>query len=186
MEVDSTFQSPMHQALTESRLATAPAPRMRPRPILGRRACRARAFTLLEGLIAAIVVAMVASAAAVAVSVGMSTQLDNQNAVLAMHAAELQMSSCMESDYDGMDALAGTEATGQMLAPRRPGQVNRPFLPDSFADLSRVTTVTAETRTFAQYNNISVPGKRVTIEVFGPGNTLLARLVRFRAQELDL
>lgn len=176
----------MSRALTILPTATAPAPRVRLRPVTGRRACRARAFTLLEGLVAAIVVAMVASAAAVAVSVGMSTQLDNQNAVLAMHAAELQMSSCMEADYDSMDAMAGSEAAGQMLAPRRPGQVNRPFLPDSFADLRRVTTITAETRTFSQYNNISIPGKRITIEVFGPGNTLLARLVRFRAQEVDL
>lgn len=155
-------------------------------PWRGANAAVARAFTLLEGLIAAIVVALVASAAAVAVSVGMSTQADNQLAVLAMHAAELQMSSCMEATYDGMDTLAGTEATGLLLAPARPGSTTRPSMPESFSEFSRVTTVTPETRTFVQYNGISIVGKRVVIEVFGPANTLYARLVRFRPQESHL
>lgn len=145
-----------------------------------------RAFTLLEGLIAAVVVAIVASAAAVAVSVGMATQQENQMAVLAMHSAELQMSSCMEAPYATMESLAGTEEAGEMRAPMRPGGAVRPLLPQSFSQLSRVTTVTPETRTFAQYNNISIVGKRVEIEVYGPDNTLYARLVRFRAQEDQL
>jgi type II secretory pathway pseudopilin PulG len=147
---------------------------------------RTRAFTLLEGLIATLVVALVASAAAVAVSVGMATQEDNRLAVFAMHAAELQLSSCLEASYDGMNGLAGTEAQGQMRAPARPGSTARPLLPESFAALSRITTITPETRTFAQYNNISIEGKRINIRVFGPSGNLLAELTRFRAREDQL
>lgn len=147
--------------------------------------CR-RAFTLMEALIAVVVIAMVASAAAVAVSVGVATQQQNRMAVLAMHAAELQMSTCMEAAYSDVDALAGTELSGQLLAPPRPGAATQPFLPASFDGLVRVTTVTPETRTFNQYNNVQVTGKTIQVDVFGPNDTLLARLVRFRGQEDQL
>ncbi len=142
-----------------------------------------RAFTLMEALVAAVVVALVAAAAAVAVSVGVATQEDGRMAVLAMHAAELQMSSCMEASYDTMDSLAGQEDTGQMLAPARPGSTTRPLLPSSFSQLRRVTTITASTKTFSQYGNITVEGKQVVVSVFGPGNTLLAQLTRYRSKE---
>ncbi len=135
---------------------------------------------------AAVVVAMVASAAALAVSVGIATQQHNRLAVLAMHAAELQMSSCLEADYSAVSAMAGTENAGAMLAPARPGSSTRPNLPSSFNELSRVTTVTAETRTFAQYNNVQVTGLRIQVDVLGPDNSLLARLIRFRGQEDQL
>jgi type II secretory pathway pseudopilin PulG len=145
-----------------------------------------RAFTLMEALVAAVVVAMVAASAAVAVSVGIATQQENRLAVLAMHAAELQMSSCMEADYDDMDDLAGTENAGELLAPARPGSTERPLLPASFSELSRITTVTASTKTFTQYNNVQVVGKTIQVDVMGPNNTLLARLIRFRGLEDQL
>lgn len=173
----------MHSAAFH--VPSPPAHPSRARRLL-RAARRTRAFTLLEGLIATLVVALVASAAAVAVSVGMATQEDNRLAVFAMHAAELQLSSCLEATYDGMDSLAGTEPEGEMRAPARPGSTTRPMLPESFSALSRITTVTAETRTFAQYNNISIEGKRINIRVFGPSGNLLAELVRFRARENQL
>lgn len=160
-------------SVTKSRTAVPAAP-------------HARAFTLIEALVAAVVVAMVAASAAMAVSVGVATQQQNRLAVLGMQAAELQMSSCMEADYADVDALAGTEDEGEMLAPLRAGATVRPLLPDSFSELSRITTVTAETRTFADYNNVQVVGKRIQVDVMGPGNTLLARLIRFRAQEDQL
>ncbi|MFO0962517.1 MAG: prepilin-type N-terminal cleavage/methylation domain-containing protein [Phycisphaerales bacterium] len=165
MEVQLTKASPGHARRT---------PRMGRAP---------RGFTLLEALIAALIVAIVAAAASMSVAVGIAIQEQNRLSVLAMHAAELQMSSVMEATYDGVDALAGTETTGNMLAPARPGGSTRPALPSAFSQLSRITTVTAENRTFSSYNNYTVTGKRITVTVYGPDGTQLAQLVRYRGKE---
>lgn len=144
---------------------------------------RRRAFTLVEALVASVIVATVASAAAMSVAVGIAVQEQNRLAVMAMHAAELQMSVAMETSYDGMPALAGTEAMGHLLAPPRPGSAVRPELPSAFAQLSRTTSVTVENRTFTQYGNYVMQGRRVEVSVFGPDGTLLARLQRFRPKD---
>lgn len=144
---------------------------------------RARAFTLVEALVATVVVAMVASAAAMSVAVGVAVQEQNRLSVLAMHAAELQMSVAMETAYDSLPGLVATEAQGRMLAPPRPGSSVRPELPAAFAPFSRTTTVTAENRTFTQFGNHVMQGYRVVISVYGPDGTLLARLQRYRAKD---
>ena len=105
--------------------------------------------------------------------------------VLALQAAELQMSTLLEQPYDTVGSLAGTEAAGSMKAPARPGGAVRPDLPTSFARLSRTTSVTAENRTFPQLNNHTVEGKRLEVTVTGPDGSTLARLVRFRGKEPD-
>ncbi len=144
---------------------------------------RTRAFTLLEALIATVIVAMVASAAAMSVAVGIAVQEQNRLSVIAMHAAELQMSTVMETDYDSLGGLAGEEPLGQLLAPARPGSTVRPLLPSGFSELSRTTTVAAQNRTFSQYNSYVVTGKLITVTVFGPDGTQLAQLVRYRGKE---
>ena len=154
-----------------------------PRPGAGGPWRASRAFTLLEALIASVIVAMVAATASVSVAGGAAVEQQNRLAVVAMQAAELQMSSLMELGYDEMETLAGQEAAGAMLAPLRPGASQRPALPGAFAGLSRVTTVTAENRSFAQYNNHVVEGKRIEVEVSGPDGSVLARLVRFRGKD---
>jgi hypothetical protein len=82
-----------------------------------------------------------------------------------------------------MNTLAGTEAVGQLLAPKRPGATAREPLPATFAELSRVTTIVTENRTLTQYNNYTVSGKRIDITVIGPNGLTLARLVRFRGAD---
>ena len=144
---------------------------------------RRRAFTLLEALIASVIVAMVAATASMSVAVGAAVEEQNRLAVLAMQAAELQMGTMLEAGYDDMDALAGEEAAGAMLAPPRAGAQSRTALPPGFAPLARSTTVAAENRTFAQYNNHVVEGKRIEVTVSGPGGQVLARLVRFRGRD---
>ncbi len=144
---------------------------------------RARAFTLIEALVATVVVAMVASAAAMSVAVGVAVQEQNRLSVLAMHAAELQMSVAMETAYDSLPGVASTEAQGHLLAPPRPGSSARPELPAAFAPFSRTTTVTAEDRTFTQFGNHVMQGYRIVISVYGPDGTLLAQLQRYRAKD---
>lgn len=141
---------------------------------------RPRGFTLLEALIASVIVAMVAATASMSVAVGASIEQQNRLSVLAMQAAELQMSSVLEQSYDTMSTLTGTEAVGAMLAPMRPGATVRGLLPSTFSELSRVTTIVTENRTLTQYNNYTVSGKRIDVTVIGPGGITLAHLVRFR------
>lgn len=142
-----------------------------------------RGFTLLEALIASVIVAMVAATASMSVAVGAAVEQQNRLSVLAMQAAELQMGTLLEATYDGMDALAGSESAGAMLGPMRPGAAQRAALPASFSQLSRTTSVTAESRLFTQYNGHTVEGKRIEISVLGPDGTTLARLVRFRGRD---
>lgn len=143
----------------------------------------ARAFTLVEALVATVVVAMVASAAAMSVAVGVAVQEQNRLSVLAMHAAELQMSVAMETAYDSLPGVASTEAVGNLLAPPRPGSSARPAMPDAFAQFSRTTTVTAENRTFAQFGNHVMQGYRIVVSVYAADGTLLAQLQRYRAKD---
>jgi hypothetical protein len=82
-----------------------------------------------------------------------------------------------------MNTLAGTEAVGQLLAPKRPGAAAREFLPATFSELSRVTTIITENRTLTQYNNYTVSGKRIEVAVIGPDGLSLALLVRFRGMD---
>ena len=144
---------------------------------------QARAFTLVEALIATVIVSMVALAGSTAVAVGMAIEQENRMSVLATQAAELQMGSVLEQSYDTMYTLAGTEAQGAMLGPKRPGASTRAALPEAFADLARTTTVTAENRNFTQYNNYTVTGMRIEVTVTGPDGSTLARLVRFRGKD---
>lgn len=146
---------------------------------------RQRGFTLLEALIASVIVAMVAATASMSVAVGAAVEEQNRLSVLAMQAAEMQMSSLLQAPYDSVDVLAGTEVAGTLMAPARPGEQARVNLPSGFAGLTRVTSVTAENRTFAQYNNHTVQGKRMEVVVTGPDGSELARLVRFRGKEPD-
>lgn len=168
------------------------APRPEPTPNTGgggtwqvsmRRPRAARAFTLLEALIASVIVAMVAATASMSVAVGAAVEEQNRLSVLAMQAAELQMSSLLEAPYDTVGSLAGTEAAGSMKAPLRPGASQRTDLPATFAQLSRTTAVTTENRTFTQLNNHTVEGKRLEVTVIGPDGSTLAHLVRFRGKE---
>lgn len=144
-----------------------------------------RAFTLIEALVASVIVAMVAGTAAMSVAVGAAIESQNRLSVLAMQAAELRLGEVLELPYDGMSVLAGTEAPGTLCAPSRPGAGGAPgpVLPESFAALSRTTAVVDEDRAFPALNNHVVRGKRVEVTVSGPDGSTLARLVRFRGKD---
>jgi prepilin-type N-terminal cleavage/methylation domain-containing protein len=148
-----------------------------------RYASRRRAFTLLEALIASVIVAMVALAASTSVAVGIAVEEDNRLAVLAMHAAEQQMGTILEREYDDMASLAGEEGVGAMLLPPRAGTSVRESMGPAFDRLSRITAIATENRYFAQYNGHTVEGRRIEVTVLGPDGRELARLVRFRGKD---
>ena len=144
-------------------------------------------FTLIESLIAIVIVAMVASAAAVGMGVSIATQEDARLAQLATQVAQQQVSFLMEKPFASMVDYAGTEALGQMKAPLDAGATDRSkVLTGEWAKLSRVTTLTSEPTTFTQYNSFVVDGMRIDVQVKGPDGTVYATIRRHRTNEAAL
>ena len=146
-----------------------------------------KGFTLIESLVAIVIVAMVASAAAVGMGVSIATQEDARLAQLATQAAQQQVSFLMEKPFASMVDYAGTEALGQMKAPLDAGATDRSkVLTGEWAKLSRVTTLTSEPTTFTQYNSFVVDGMRIDVQVLGPDGTVYATIRRHRTNEAAL
>lgn len=147
---------------------------------------RRRAFTLMEALVAVVILSIVASGAAVGIGLGTAAQAQGRLSQLAMQAAEQQMGFLLEQPFDGMAALAEEESVGEMRAPPAGGGVSREATLDgAFALLGRRTTVTSEPLTFNQYNAFTIDGARIEIEVFGADGTVYASLRRHRCREDD-
>ena len=144
-------------------------------------------FTLIESLVAIVIVAMVASAAAVGLGLSVATQEDARLAQIATQAAQQQISFLMEKPFASMADYAGTETLGQMLAPLDAGATDRDkILIGAWANLGRTTTLTSEPITFAQYNGFVVDGIRIDVQVFGPDGTIYATIRRHRTNEASL
>lgn len=154
----------------------------------GTRVPNRRGTTLIEGLVASVVLALVAAGASMALGIGVGAQRDAQRQLLAGIAAEQQISTIMSAAYSETSSFAGVEEVGALLTPPRPtssGSLVRDPMSAAFADFGRTTTVTAETRTFATYNNFSVPGWKIKVTVTDATGRVLADLERFRAQEVE-
>ena len=146
-----------------------------------------KGFTLIESLVAIVIVAMVASAAAVGLGLSVATQEDARLAQIATQAAQQQISFLMEKPFASMADYAGTETLGQMLAPLDAGATDRDkMLIGEWANLGRTTTLTSEPITFAQYNGFVVDGIRIDVQVFGPDGTIYATIRRHRTNEASL
>ena len=146
-----------------------------------------KGFTLIESLVAIVIVAMVASAAAVGLGLSVATQEDARLAQIATQAAQQQISFLMEKPFASMADYAGTETLGQMLAPLDAGATDRDkILIGAWANLGRTTTLTSEPITFAQYNGFVVDGMRIDVQVFGPDGTIYATIRRHRTNEASL
>ena len=152
-------------------------------------------FTLVEALVAIVVVSMVASAAAVGVGLPAAAQEDARLSQLAMQAAKQQVDFLMEQPFASMAESVGipvssntvTEEVGQMKAPPAAGGVVRTLtLGSEWAKLGRRTTLTSEPTTFTNYNNFLVEGMSISVEVFGPDGTIYATLRRHRTNEAPL
>jgi len=148
---------------------------------------RNKGFTLLEALVAIVVVAMIASAAALAMGLSSATQEESRLMQIAAQAAGQQVAFLIETPYDNMRNFAGTEEVGTMLAPPAGGGVTRTLLlSGSFSKLGRRTTLTSEPFTFTQFNGFVVEGTRIDVEIFGPDNTVYASIRRHRTKESPL
>jgi hypothetical protein len=147
------------------------------------RAARVAAFTLVEALVASVIVAMVALAASTSVAVGIAMEEENRRAVLATQLAELRMSEVLEQPFESMASLAGTASGASLGSPPVPGSGARVPLPGAASGFSVVTAVDAENRAFPQLNNFVLEGRRITVEVRGGDGAVLARLVRFRGKD---
>ena len=143
----------------------------------------ARGFTLIEALIAIVIVATVASAGAVGIGLSAATQEEARLSQLATQAAQQQVSFLMEKPFASMVDHAGTEALGQMKAPLDAGAK---VLTGQWAKLGRTTTLTSEPITFTQYNGFVVDGMRIDVQVFGPDGTIYATIRRHRTNEASL
>ncbi len=147
----------------------------------------ARGFTLIEALIAIVIVATVASAGAVGIGLSAATQEEARLVQLATQAAQQQVSFLMEKPFANMVDHAGTEALGQMKAPLDAGATDRSkVLTGEWAKLGRITTLTSEPITFTQYNGFVVDGMRIDVQVFGPDGTIYATIRRHRTNEASL
>jgi len=147
---------------------------------------RPRGFTVLEALVAVVILTIVASGAAVGIGLGSAAQADARITQLAMQAADQQMGFLLEQPFDGMSTHAGEEVVGAMLAPPAGGGVSRDTtLGGPWSSLGRRTSVTSEPLTFTQYNGVTVDGARIEIEVFGPDGTIYASLRRHRCRESE-
>ena len=152
------------------------------------RSCRRRGLTLIEGLIATVILALTAAGAAMALQVGLGAQRDARRQLLAGIAAEQQVSTLMSLPFAATPTLAGIEPVGGMLAPPRKNSaladVRDPMGP-AFAEFGRTTVVTAQTRTFPQYENFAIAGWRIQVTVTDAQGRVFATAERFRAQELQ-
>jgi prepilin-type N-terminal cleavage/methylation domain-containing protein len=145
-----------------------------------------RGFTLLEALVAVVILTIVASGAAVGIGLGSAAQTDARIAQCAMQAADQQMGFLLEQPFDSMTTYAVEESVGAILAPPAGGGVSRDTtLGGPWSMLGRRTSVTSEPLTFSQYNSVTVDGARIEIEVFGPDGTVYATLRRHRCRESE-
>lgn len=146
-----------------------------------------RGLSLIEGLVASVVLSLTAAGAGVGLAVGLDAQREASLQMLAGLAAEQQVSTMLVCDYDSVSGYAGSEAVGAMLTPPRKnssGQDVRDPMGTAYSKLGRTTAAVAETRTFSQYNNFSVPGWKITVTVTDAAGRVYARIERFRPKEI--
>lgn len=141
------------------------------------------AFTLVEALVASVIVAMVALAASTSVAVGIAMEEENRRAVLATQVAELRMSEVLEARWEDVAQLAGSVTGADLRSPPVPGSGTRVPLPEMASGFAVVTAVQVENRAFPHLNNFVLEGRRISVEVRGADGAVLARLVRFRGKD---
>lgn len=147
---------------------------------------RRAGFTLLEALMATVILALVASSAAVGLGLASATQHEARLTQLAMQAAQQQVAFLMEKPYDDMVDFAVEETVGTMLAPPAGGGVDRTAtLGEAWSQLGRRTTLTDEPFTFSRFNGVTLEGTRIDVEVFGADGTVYASLRRHRTRESE-
>ncbi len=141
-------------------------------------------FTLIEALMATVILTLVASAAAVGLGLSSAAQQEARLTQMAAQAAQQQLAFLLEKPFEAMADHAVEEPIGTMMAPPAGGGVDRTgTLGGAWSRLGRRTTLSDEPLTFTQYGGVQVEGTRIQVEVFGPDGTVYASIRRHRVRE---
>lgn len=135
-----------------------------------------RGFTLLEALIASVIMALTVTAVAMALGSGRQYSVESMDQMQASLAAEALMSEILALDYanydtyDGRDDLPGTMLTFAGNA-----------FPDSFYRIGRRAAVAVITKSIPGFG-VDIKGKEIAVEAYDTTDRVLATLVIFVAE----
>lgn len=119
-----------------------------------------RAFTLVECLVALVIVAMAAAAASTAIGSGIAAQEDALRITLAAACAESRMTQALTTDYGTVPTLAGHEAPGALMAS------DGTAMPGLMSEMGRRTTVAAEPQAIPGFAGLVLTGWQITVTVY--------------------
>jgi prepilin-type N-terminal cleavage/methylation domain-containing protein len=119
-----------------------------------------RAFTLVECLVALVIVAMAAAAASTAIGSGIAAQEDALRITLAAACAESRMTEVLTTEYGVVPNLAGHEQPGALMAS------DGTAMPGLMAEMGRRTTVQAQPQAIPGFAGLVLTGWQVTVTVY--------------------
>ncbi len=119
-----------------------------------------RAFTLVECLVALVIVAMAAAAASTAIGSGIAAQEDALRITLAAAAAESRMTQALTTEYGTVTGLAGHEEPGALMAS------DGTAMPGLMSEMGRRTTVAAEPQSIPGFAGLVLTGWQITVTVY--------------------
>ncbi len=141
-----------------------------------------RAMTLIECMVALVIVVTAASMMAMVVQGGLSAQEEALSRTLAGTAAESRITEYLAKSYETISAGTTHEAVGQIKTP-----TNESFS-RAYAYMGRTTVVTASPLTVPDFPGLSIDGYLIDVTVFdqwqGQPRKLVA-LQRFRPRTIE-
>lgn len=141
-----------------------------------------RAMTLIECMVALVIVVTSASMMAMVVQGGLAAQEDAHSITLAGTAAESRITEYLAKSYETISAGTTNEAIGQITT-----ATNESFS-SAYADMGRKTVVTASPLTAPDFPGLSIDGYLIDVTVFDQwqGRTrILVALQRFRPRTIE-
>jgi len=141
-----------------------------------------RAMTLIECMVALVIVVASASMMAMVVQGGLSAQEDALSLTLAGTAAESRITEYLATPYETISAGTTNEAVGQIKTP-----TDESFS-RAYANMGRQTVVTASALTVPDFPGLSIAGYLIDVTVFDQwqGQTRkLVALQRFRPRTIE-
>lgn len=142
-----------------------------------------RGVTLIECMVAIIIVTIAVLSASMSIQHGILAQEDALRLSLAASAAESRLTELLVREYDQMTPSTTSEAVGAMMAPMGSND-----LPADYASLGRQTQIADDSIAIPGYTGLLLEGKMLTIEVFdseGGQDRELVRIRRFRPKTIE-
>jgi type II secretory pathway pseudopilin PulG len=142
----------------------------------GRRRAAARAFTLIEALMASAILMGIVTAVTAAIIAGQQNALEAQERIAGTLAAEALLGALLAEDYDTLATWHNyREEPGEMVDAE--GQP----LPPVFGTVGRQVTVTSTFQTIDP-PGINIAGRTVRVRAFDVDGRVLADLTRYVAE----